>query len=143
MASASKKVLIVDDDQDLVRLLARKLSQAGVETLAAYDAIQAVQMAHREAPGLILLDIKLPAGGGMGALVHIKRSLRTESIPIIAMSADESADVARDPGKHGVEAFMRKPLDFETLIERGLTIIGMKNPPAGTPCGCGEGGRPS
>jgi len=124
MVMPGTKILIVDDDKDLVRLLTKKISQEGFEVLAAYDGFQAVHLAHRENPRLILLDIKLPAGGGMGALVNLKNSLKTESIPIIAISALESPDIPLELKRHGVDEFMKKPLDIGALLEKIRRIMG-------------------
>jgi len=59
------KILIIDDDPDIVKLLRFKLSQEGYKVIAAVDAYNGIQSARREKPDLIILDIMLPAGGGI------------------------------------------------------------------------------
>jgi DNA-binding response OmpR family regulator len=129
---AGKKVLVVDDDKDLAKLLIRKISQEGFEVLVAYDGLQAVHLAHREIPSLIILDIKLPAGGGIGAVANLKNSLKTEFIPIIAISASDSPDIPRELQSYGVEEFMLKPLDIEALLRKIKKITGTTDGPVAT-----------
>jgi two-component system alkaline phosphatase synthesis response regulator PhoP len=112
-----KKILVVDDDADFVLLLTKKLAQAGHQVLTAFDGFQAVQSAHREPPDLVLLDIRLPAGGGAGVLKNLKSSAKTLNIPIIAMSASDSPDIQRDIAKYGLEGFLKKPFDFGDLLK--------------------------
>ncbi|MGB9006366.1 MAG: response regulator, partial [Candidatus Aminicenantales bacterium] len=66
---------------------------------------------------LVLLDIKLPAGGGAGVLKNLKSSAKTLNIPIIAMSASDSPDLQRDIAKYGLEGFLKKPFDFGDLLK--------------------------
>jgi DNA-binding response OmpR family regulator len=113
-----KKILVVDDDADFALLLTKKLVQGGHRVTTALDGFQAVQMAHREPPDLVLLDIKLPAGGGAGVLKNLKSSAKTLNIPIIAMSASDSPDIQRDIAQYGVESFLKKPFDFGDLLKR-------------------------
>lgn len=113
-----KKILIVDDDVDLVKLLGRRIAQAGFEPLAAFDGSQALRLAIKESPVLILLDIKLPAGGGFGTLENLRNSAKTNAIPIIVITGREDAVTKLKAEEAGVEAFMTKPLDIDGLVEK-------------------------
>jgi len=113
-----KKILIVDDDSDFVLLLTKKLTKAGHHVLTAFDGSQAVQMAHRESPDLVLLDIKLPAGGGAGVLKNLQRSAKTLNIPIIAMSASDDPETRKSVADYSLEGFLKKPFDFGDLLRK-------------------------
>jgi CheY-like chemotaxis protein len=113
-----KKILIVDDDNVLLLILSRRLSQAGHQILTALDGDQAVRQATREKPDLILLDIRLPAGGGMGVLKTLKNSTRTMQIPVIAMTATEDLPLRREVEAYGLEGFLIKPLDIDGLLKK-------------------------
>jgi len=113
-----KKILVVDDDADFVLLLTKKLTQAGHQVFAAFDGFQAVQIAHRELPDLVLLDVRLPAGGGAGVLKNLRSSTKTLNIPILAMSASESPDIQADIAKYELEGFLKKPFEFADLLKR-------------------------
>jgi len=121
---AGKKILIVDDDQDLVKLLVRKLTQANFEALAAYDATQAMRIARVETPDLILLDMRLPAGGGLGTLKNLQNSVKTAMIPVIIITGQDSAWTQKEVRDYGVEHIMTKPLDMDTLILKIKEILG-------------------
>lgn len=122
-----KKILIVDDDIDLVRLLSRKIAQAGFEALAAFDASQAFHLAMKESPALILLDIRLPAGGGIGTLQNLKVSSKTSAIPVIIITGQEDPATKREVEKFGVDDFLTKPLDMDLLIAKIRALTGESN----------------
>ncbi|TET11452.1 response regulator [Candidatus Aerophobetes bacterium] len=60
----AKKILIADDEPDIVKMLSMRLKAHGYEVIAAFDGLQAVREAYKERPDLILLDIKMPVGDG-------------------------------------------------------------------------------
>jgi DNA-binding response OmpR family regulator len=125
-----KKILIVDDDQDLVKLLARKLTQANFEALVAFDASQAMSLARKEIPNLILLDMKLPAGGGLGTLQNLKNSMKTSMIPVIIITGQDTVPTQREVQNYGVEHVMTKPLDMEALLQKIKELLGEETKPA-------------
>ena len=127
---SGKKILIVDDDMDLVRLLGRRLAQAGFEPLSAFDAQMAMRLALKESPALILLDIRLPAGGGFGTLENLRNSGRTSAIPIIIMTAQDDAPTRERAAAHGVEGFLVKPLNMDDLLARIKDLTGEAMPTA-------------
>ena len=119
-----KKILVADDDNTLLLLLFKRLSQAGHQVLTALDGDQAMRQATREAPDLILLDIMLPAGGGMGVLKKLKSSTRTMQIPVIAMTASENPALRSEVAASGVEGFLIKPLDIDGLLKKIEELFG-------------------
>src|SRR5688500_2449363 len=84
---AKAKILIVDDDQDIRRLLGHRLKSEDYDTVFAGDAISAVNMARKEEPDLILLDLGLPAGDGYVVIERLKAMPALEGIPIIIVTA--------------------------------------------------------
>jgi DNA-binding response OmpR family regulator len=120
---AQAKILIVDDDQDIRRLLGIRLKARGYEPFFAGDAISAVNQARKEHPDLILLDLMLPAGDGYLVVERLKAMPALEGIPVIVVSArDPMAEEERFIAS-GADAFFRKPFDYDellTAIERAL-----------------------
>ena len=89
------KILIVDDDDDLTRALARRLNKCGAETLTASNGVEAYRIAVRERPDAIIADDVMPEGGGHYLLWRLKSTEATKHIPVI-MITDERLESGRD-----------------------------------------------
>jgi CheY-like chemotaxis protein len=112
----SPKILIVDDDQDIRRLLGIRLRAGGYEPVFAGDAISAVNQARMERPDLILLDLSLPAGDGYLVMERLKAMPALEGIPVIVVSARNPQAEEERLAQSGADAFFRKPFDYEELL---------------------------
>jgi hypothetical protein len=112
------RVLIVEDDPDTVGFLEAAMRQIGFTPLVAADGYEALTMARRHRPDLILLDLRLPGMDGFEALTHLKRDAITQAIPIIAVSA-HVADTERERKRLlalGASAFLPKPFSIGDLL---------------------------
>ncbi len=112
-------VLIVDDHMDTVELLSITMRQIGFTPLVAVDGYEALTLARRHRPDLVLLDLRLPGMNGYEVLTHLKRDAMTHSIPIIAFSA-HIADVDLERKRLialGAANFIPKPFSIEELLE--------------------------
>jgi len=119
----AKKILIVDDEPKIIQLLSTRLKARGYDVIAAYDTVQAVKMAHDGKPDLIILDIRMPAGGGMAAFNNLKMSANTMNIPIIFLTADQSDETKKKALEMGAEDFITKPFDGELLVKKVKDIL--------------------
>jgi len=113
-----KTVLVVDDDRDIVDLINDLLSNKGYEVVVAYDALQAIQFAHREIPDIIILDLVMPAGGGFTTLERLKGSAMTSKIPIIILTGKGSDADRKRALQLKADDFIMKPFDADMLIRR-------------------------
>lgn len=113
-----KKVLVVDDDKDFLFLMARKISEDGYQVFTALDGIQALKLAYNEIPDVIILDIMLPAGGGISILKKLKGSTKTHVIPVIAITASDDPGIKEEALENNAAEFMIKPFSPEELIEK-------------------------
>lgn len=111
------RVLIVDDDPDMTRLVSSAVSTTGAVPIAAYDALQGMVVAQREMPSLIIVDLHMPAGGGLKLLEKLRNSLKTNGIPVLVITADTSDDLPRRAEELGARGFLRKPVDLARLVE--------------------------
>ena len=119
------KILIVDDDQDIRRLLAIRLKSLGYETVFAADAISAVNQARKEPPDLILLDLMRPVGDGYLVMERLKAMPAMEGIPVIVVSALDPSRQEDKLAASGADAYVQKPFDHEELqavIDRALGV---------------------
>jgi CheY-like chemotaxis protein len=82
-----KKILVVDDEKDWVWMLGMRLQHEGYKVEAAFDAVQAITQTIDLKPNLILLDIIMPAGNGIGVLEKLRENAKTINIPVIAITA--------------------------------------------------------
>jgi len=113
------RILIVDDDPDTVGLLSAAMRQIGFTPLVAADGYEALALARRHRPDLILLDLRLPGMDGYEAVTHLKRDAVTQTIPIVAISAH--AANAEEERKRlialGAMSFLPKPFSISELLD--------------------------
>lgn len=122
-ARPGTRVLVVDDSATVVALLRKYLHQNGFVTIEAGDAERALEIARRERPDLIFLDIVLPGMNGFAALRALRHDARTADIPVIMISGNAHATELFYAQRIGADDFMRKPFtreDVFTRIERRL-----------------------
>ena len=119
-----KKILIVDDEPSIVRLLSMRLKASGYETVVANDSLQCIKSAREEKPDLILLDMKMPAGGGLHAFENLKASVYTANIPVIFITAYPGEEVRKQAMELGADDFFPKPFNNEELLQKIEELIG-------------------
>jgi two-component system, OmpR family, KDP operon response regulator KdpE len=111
------KVLIVEDDADIARLIGLKLKQQGLKPVFAADAVTAVTIARKEDPDLLVIDIGLPGGGGLLVMERMRAIANLAMKPVIVISAREPIEGERQARELGATAFFPKPLDLDALVE--------------------------
>jgi DNA-binding response OmpR family regulator len=112
-----KKILIVDDERDIVKALMIRLQGAGYEVVTAFDGAQGVFMAHKEKPDLIILDIRMPAGNGFSVAQRLKRSTHTFTIPVIFLTGSPETNAEEKARALGARFYIKKPYDPEELLD--------------------------
>ncbi len=111
------KILYVEDNEDNVAILKTWLElESDFEIIVATDGAQGVQVAAREAPDLVLMDLYLPVMDGYEATRLIKASPATRHIPIVALSAHAMAEDRAKAYAAGCDAFETKPIVFTRLL---------------------------
>jgi CheY-like chemotaxis protein len=119
--SDSKTILVVDDVSDNRILLSLSLQDMGYRALTACDGEEAVSIALRAHPDLILMDIAMPHLDGLEATRRIHEHAELRHVPVVALTAFETAGFRRAAFDAGFDGYLTKPIDFErmaTLIER-------------------------
>ncbi|MDY6954054.1 MAG: response regulator [Thermodesulfobacteriota bacterium] len=113
---SGKKILIVDDDPDVLRGLGIRLKGSGYDTVFAADGYAATTVAQKERPDLILLDIGLPAGDGFVVMERLKNIYDFAFTPIIVLTARDPRGTKEKALKAGATAFFQKPADNKELL---------------------------
>jgi len=117
-----KKILIVEDDLDIVDLLQSQVKALGHDSIVAGNGKQAVDMATSQLPHLILMDIMLPVMDGLDATRQIRQNPKTSSIPIIAVTALSSRKDKEKCLQSGCDDYLSKPFTQFTRLQLGSRI---------------------
>ncbi|MBN2408368.1 MAG: response regulator [Candidatus Aminicenantes bacterium] len=112
-----KRILVVDDEVDFIKMLQARLRIEGYEVLTAEDGIQAIQIARKEKPDLIILDIMMPGLDGHSVCDMIKKSTLTWSIPVIYLSARTGQADELTALEKGAKYYLTKPYNPAVLTE--------------------------
>ena len=112
-----KKILAVDDERHIVRLVEVNLARAGYQVVTAFDGREALQKVEAEKPDLVVLDVMMPYMDGFEGLRNLKANPQTADIPVIMLTAKaQDADVFRG-WQSGVDCYLTKPFTKEALID--------------------------
>jgi len=112
-----KKILVVDDERDIVKAVTIRLRTAGYEVVSAYDGAQGVFAVHKEKPDLIILDIRMPAGDGFSIAQELKESAQTAHIPILFLTGSPERSAEQKAEEVGGRFYIKKPYDPEELLD--------------------------
>lgn len=117
-------VLVVEDDDDSRYLMRLELEQLGYLVTEAEDGVKAVEVALRDRPDIILMDLTLPAMDGLEATAKIRSDAAMHEIPIIAVTAHQESDWREEARASGFNAYVTKPIEFGWLSEliKGLLV---------------------
>lgn len=117
-ARAGSRMLVIDDSPTIVALIKRMLQQNQYQVLEAFDAESGIEIARREVPDLIFLDIVLPGMDGFNALRTLRRDPATKDVPIIMISGNAQATEQFYVQRIGADDFMKKPFSRAEVFNR-------------------------
>ena len=121
------KVLIVDDEVHIIKLITYKLRGAGYDIASAADGVEALQAARAQRPDLILLDVMMPRMDGFQTLEALKGDPATRDIPVFLLTV-KSREVDRQRGwQLGCDDYITKPFSPHKLLERIDQALGRGN----------------
>ena len=112
-----RTVLVVEDFEDNRFMMRRLLEMSGYHVVEAVNGQQAVELAGAEKPDVILMDLSLPMLDGLAATRKIRERDGQSRVPIIAVSAHDSADFHAEALAAGCNEYVTKPIDFDQLIQ--------------------------
>ena len=112
------KILYVEDNEDNVYMLTRRLKRSGFEVIVAADGEQGIDLARAERPDLIVMDLSLPVLDGWEATRRLKAAEDTRAIPIIALSAHAMPGDREKALDAGCDDYDSKPVDMPSLLAK-------------------------
>lgn len=121
-----KTVLIVDDNENNLKLAREIIQSLGLKTMEATDAKSAIAQAREHLPDLILMDIQLPGMDGVEATRILKHDDRTGHIPIIALTSLAMNGDKEKIMSAGCDAYLAKPFGFEEFVSTVEGLLGEK-----------------
>jgi DNA-binding response OmpR family regulator len=124
-ASDRKRVLVVDDDAEIIESLRYALHARGYEVLIARDGNQGLAVAEREDPDLVILDMMMPKRSGFLVLEKLRRT-RPVPIRVIMITANEGSRHKAYAEMLGVDDYIRKPFAMDRLLESVDRLMGRK-----------------
>ena len=133
--SGKAKVLLVDDEPSIVKMVGKRLEVEGFEVLVAMDGQEGLKKAQTENPELIILDIMLPKLNGYEVCTMLKQDTRYQKIPVIMFTAKAQDKDEKLGLECGANVYMRKPFKAQELIEKIRGLLNLPAPvnPAGSP----------
>ena len=114
----SNKILLVDDEHDIVTIISKVLRKSGYEVITANDGLECIKKVETEPPDLILLDNVMPNMDGPTALTKLKASKKTADIPVIMVTALADREHMNRAQKNGAVEYVVKPFDYRVLLEK-------------------------
>ena len=127
---AQAKILIVDDEKNIVEAIRYNLEQASFRTLTASDGKRAIELAQRELPDLITLDVMLPAHDGWEVCRLLRQDARTKRIPIIMLTVKREETDKIVGLELGADDYLTKPFSPKELVARIKAILRRTQEPA-------------
>lgn len=118
-----EKILIVEDEKDIVKMLEYNLKKEGFRTLSASDGEDAIGLANREHPDLILLDLMLPGIDGLEVCKELKKDYKTAKTPIIMLTAKSQESDKVVGLELGADDYITKPFRPRELVARIKAVL--------------------
>ena len=126
------RILCIDDDPEISKILKIRLEPYGVDVLRAFKGMQGYWTALDMRPDLVILDMVMPDGGGNYILGRLRAHPLTEKIPVLILTGVNTPGVRRQMFSMGVDAYLTKPLDFDDLIEHVGQYLALQAPSLGS-----------
>jgi len=123
---SGNKILVVDDEQDIVTIIGKVLERSGYEVITAADGLECIEAVEHEQPDLILLDNIMPKMDGPAVLAKLKASKETQDIPVIMITAVADREHITGAQKGGAIEYIVKPFDYTVLLEKIAQVLKSK-----------------
>ncbi len=117
------KILIADDDAEMLEMLASMLEGEGYSIVMAENGLEAVELARKELPGLVLLDIHMPKMDGLAACKAIKSDQVTKGVPVVMLTVEGSIHEIQQAISYGAKTYITKPSSKAEILKVVKSIL--------------------
>lgn len=117
-ANTKKRVLVIDDEEHLLRILSDRLQFAGYEVYTAHNGTEGLKKAELTSPHLVLLDIMMPGIDGYSVLLQLKRNRKTRSASVLMLTSNNDSDAIDRAINLGAEDYIVKPFTVNVLLDK-------------------------
>ena len=124
----AKRILVVEDDADNRRIVAKVLTGEGYEVIEVATGAEAVAAVHQQRPDLILLDIMMPQMSGMEVLDRLRANPATAGVPVILVTAKDQDEDLLAGYKYGADYYITKPFSAKQLLYGIGLVLGTERP---------------
>jgi CheY-like chemotaxis protein len=121
------RILVVDDEQDIIIIISKVLRKSGYEVITANDGLECIKKVESELPDLILLDNVMPNMDGQAVLSKLKTSKKTRDIPVIMVTALADEEHISGAQKGGAVEYIVKPFDYAVLLKKIVQVLKAKH----------------
>ncbi len=123
-----KTVMVVDDNEDVAQIAAAYLTKHGYNVVLAGDGTRALELAVKQRPDCILLDLMMPNVSGLEVLSQLKANPSTAPIPVILVTAKSGDEDVLSGYKEGADYYITKPFSAQQLVYGIRLVLGMSVP---------------
>ena len=127
--SEKPRLLLVDDEPSIVKMVGKRLEVEGFDVIVAMDGEEGLTKAQTEHPDLIILDLMLPKLNGYEVCTTLKRDTSYQKIPIVLFTAKTQDKDEKIGMECGANAYVRKPFRAQELLEKIRTLLAASSPP--------------
>ncbi len=115
---AKKKVLVIDDENDILLIIKSALHEEGYDVTTANNGYDGLALAEDASPDLIILDIMMPEMDGFEVLQQLRENEKTARIPIVILTGMSSKDKIREALNKGIDYYIVKPFEYQDLVSK-------------------------
>ncbi len=119
----AKKILVVDDEEDICRLISRALENEGYEVYGAFDGKEALSKVYDVSPDLVVMDVLMPKMNGYQASEQIRKDPLYRELPILMLTVKDSKEDKMRGFDSGVDEYMIKPFDVTEVVARVKVVL--------------------
>ena len=122
--ASQKKILIVEDEADLVELTEKILQRHGYQTVSCLDGSSAFKLVLQEKPDLVILDLTLPGKTGHEICAEIKSDPRSKNIPVLMTTGQQADDENLGDPQSRPNDILKKPFEIDDLLKKVANLLG-------------------